>query len=121
MASFNIQSVSLDKTVGLQRPWRQRRATVVSQIMGEKVDAIGLQEANPSKTFAARGRLVAGTNQYRDVQIGLNRAGGSYALTNPYPYNCVNDSTTYKCVYKNRHATHGDRILLQHPDPRARL
>ena len=111
VASFNIQSVSLDRTVGLQRPWRQRRATVVSQILGEKVDVIGIQEANPSKTFAALGRLVAGTNQYRDVQLGLNEAGESYALTNPYPYNCVNDSSTYKCVYKNRHATHGDRIL----------
>jgi len=111
VASFNIQSVSLDKTSGLQRPWRQRRATVVSQILGERVDAIGIQEANPSKTFVASGRLVAGANQYRDLQAGLNAAGGSYALTNSNPYNCVNAVTTYKCVFKNRGASHGDRIL----------
>jgi len=109
VGSFNIQSVSLDKTSGLQRPWRQRRATVVSQVMGEKLDVLGIQEANPSKTFISR--LVDGANQYRDVQIGLNKAGGNFALTNPYPYNCVNSGTTYKCVYKNRHASHGDRIL----------
>jgi endonuclease/exonuclease/phosphatase family metal-dependent hydrolase len=109
VGSFNIQSVSLDKTAGLQRPWRQRRPTVVAQVMGEKVDVLGIQEANPSKTFASR--LVDGTNQYRDLQIGLNKAGGHFALTNPYPYNCLNSSTTYKCVYRNRHASHGDRIL----------
>jgi endonuclease/exonuclease/phosphatase family metal-dependent hydrolase len=109
VGSFNIQSVSLDKTVGLQRPWRQRRATVVSQVMGERLDVLGIQEANPSKTF--KSRLIDGANQYRDLQIGLNKAGGSYALTNVYPYNCVNSGTTYKCVYKNRHASHGDRIL----------
>lgn len=110
VASFNIQSVSLDKTVGLQRPWQQRRATVVSQIMGEKVDVIGVQEANPSTAFAPR--LVAGLNQFRDLQIGLNKAGGRYALTNPHPFNCLKSGTTHKCVYRNRHASHGDRILF---------
>lgn len=110
VASFNIQSVSLDKTVGNQRPWRQRRATVVSQIIREGVDVLGVQEANPSKTFAPR--LIDGLNQFRDLQIGLNKAGGSYALTNPHPYNCLNSGTTYKCVYRNRQASHGDRILF---------
>ena len=78
---------------------------------GREGRRIGIQEANPSKTFVASGRLVAGANQYRDLQAGLNAAGGSYALTNSNPYNCVNAVTTYKCVFKNRGASHGDRIL----------
>ena len=61
VASFNIQNVSLDRTVGLQRPWRVRPPTVISQILGERVDVIGVQEAQPSTHFASR--LVDGSTR----------------------------------------------------------
>src|SRR4051794_25335269 len=50
VGSFNIQSVSLDATVGNQRPWKTRRPGVIADILGEKLDVVGIQEANPSKT-----------------------------------------------------------------------
>jgi endonuclease/exonuclease/phosphatase family metal-dependent hydrolase len=109
VASFNIQSVSLDKTSGNQRPWRQRRAGVIADIMGERPDVIGLQEANPSRSFASR--LKDGPTQYYDLRNGLNKAGGNYQVTNGYAFNCVRSTTSYKCRYKYRGASHGDRIL----------
>jgi len=109
VASFNIQSVSLDKTSGNQRPWRQRRAGVIADILGERPDVVGVQEANPSRTFASR--LVDGVTQYFDLRNGLNKRGGNYQLTNGYSYNCVRPTTTYKCRYQYRGASHGDRIL----------
>lgn len=109
VASYNVQNVSLDKTEGERRPWRERRPAVIANIIGENVDVIGVQEVNPSKKFAPR--LVAGKNQFQDLRAGLNAAGGSFALTNAYAYNCKKPSTSYRCKKKNRGASHSDRIL----------
>jgi len=110
VASFNVQSVSLDRTSGNQRPWRTRRAGVIADILSEKVDVVGVQEANASRYFASR--LVSGATQMHDLKNGLNKAGGSYQLTNWYPYNCVNYWTTYKCVARNHRTSGGNRILF---------
>ncbi len=109
VGTFNIQSVSLDSTRGEKRPWRQRRGRVVSEILGERVAVLGLQEANPSKYFASR--LVHGSNQYLDLRNGLNARGGHYAVANRYAYNCVKSATPYKCRHKDRNASNGERIL----------
>ncbi|MEP7089335.1 MAG: endonuclease/exonuclease/phosphatase family protein [Nocardioidaceae bacterium] len=109
VGSFNVLSVSLDRTQGLQRPWKQRRATVISQITGEHVDVIGVQEANPSNIYQSR--LVDGISQLKDLRNGLNTSGGSFALTNGYAYNCANSTTSYKCRPVNRKASFADRIL----------
>lgn len=108
-ATFNVQSVGVDRTAGERRPWRKRRGTVISQILGERVDVIGVQEVNPSNTF--RSRLVAGTNQMFDLRNGLNRAGGRYALTSNAAANCLNPVSTYRCRYRNRGASGSERIL----------
>jgi len=109
VASFNLQSVGLDKTRGAQRPWKQRRSAVISEISGERVDVIGVQEANPAKSFS--GRLVDGTNQYLDLRNGLNRAGGHFALTNVNAVDCVNGTTAFKCHPHDRDASFSERIL----------
>ncbi len=109
VASFNVLSVSTDRTDGNRRPWRERRATVIRQILQEDLDVIGAQELNHGKYFASR--LVDGTSQMTDLRNGLNRAGGSYALTNTAAFNCVKASTQYKCVRKYRAASGADRIL----------
>lgn len=109
VASYNVRSVSLDKTDGDIRPWRERRATVIGNIVGENLDVLGVQEVNPSKAFASR--LVDGSNQYLDLRNGLNKAGGSFALTNRYAFNCKKPMTQYKCKHKNRGASQSDRIL----------
>jgi endonuclease/exonuclease/phosphatase family metal-dependent hydrolase len=110
VGSFNILSASVDRTSGNQRPWKDRRDTVVNQILDENIDVIGLQEANQSKFFADR--TVTGTTQMNDVVAGLNARGAHYRLSNANGFNCVNSSTPYKCVYKYRAATGADRIVF---------
>ena len=109
VGSFNVQSVSLDRTDGNRRPWRDRRGTVIRQILDEHLDVLGAQELNHAKVFAPR--LVDGTTQMADLRNGLNKAGGTYALTNPYATNCVDGSTNYKCRYRYRAASGDNRIL----------
>jgi endonuclease/exonuclease/phosphatase family metal-dependent hydrolase len=109
VGSYNIQSVSLDKTLGEQRPWRDRRAGVIADILGEDVDVVGIQEGNQSYSFASR--LVDGRSQILDLRNGLNNAGGSYALTNTNAFNCVNPDSSYQCQYKYQGASGGDHIL----------
>jgi endonuclease/exonuclease/phosphatase family metal-dependent hydrolase len=108
VGSFNVMTVTGDTTDGNRLPWAKRRATVVKQILGEKVDVIGVQEVNQSYLYPER--LVNGGTQFLDLKNGLNAAGGTYALTNENSYNCVNPKSSYKCVYRNRGASGGDRI-----------
>jgi endonuclease/exonuclease/phosphatase family metal-dependent hydrolase len=110
VGSFNVVTVSGDTAAsGNRHTWKERRPTVIKQILGEDVDVVGVQEANQSYTFASR--LVDGGTQFLDLKNGLNSAGGTYALTNENSYNCVNPTTSYKCVYKDQGASGGDRIL----------
>lgn len=109
-ASFNVLSVSLDGTSGNKRPWRERRSTVIRQILSEDLDVLGAQELNHSKHFAPR--LVDGITQMTDLRNGLNKAGGNWQLTNSYSFNCVNASTQHKCAYKYRAASGDNRILF---------
>jgi len=110
VGSFNVLTVSADSTAsGERKTWRQRRATVVNQIVAQDLDVIGLQEANQSPYFEKH--LVSGRTQYLDVLNGMNAAGGSYAVTAPYPYNSRNGWSNHKCVFKNRAASAGDRII----------
>lgn len=109
VATYNVTNVSLDKAAGEFRPWKERRGTIIAQILGESVDVIGVQEVNPSRVYAPR--LVAGKTQYVDLRNGLNAAGGAFALTNKYSYNCKKARTQYNCKRKNRGSSHSDRIL----------
>src|SRR3954451_4569404 len=108
VGSFNVMTVTGDTTSGNRLPWAKRRATVVNEILGENVDVIGVQEVNQS--YSRPERLVDGGTQFLDLRNGLNSAGGSYALTNAYSYNCVNPKSSYKCVYQDRGASGDDRI-----------
>jgi endonuclease/exonuclease/phosphatase family metal-dependent hydrolase len=108
-ASFNVLTVSADTTSGEQKPWLQRRDTVLAQILGQHPDVLGLQEANQSKTFASR--LKDGDTQYRDILNGLNLRGGHYAVTNDVPNNCVKADYSTNCTYQYRGASGDNRIL----------
>ena len=110
VGSFNVSSVTFDSSAsGDQRPWKERRGKVVSQILASNLDVVGVQEANPSNTYY--NQLVNGVNQFDDLKNGLNSAGGHWALTNAIPYNCVNGQSTYNCVYQYRGASNDTRIL----------
>lgn len=109
VASFNIQSVGLDRTSGMQRPWHKRRAKVVRQILNNDVDVIGVQEAAFSTSFAPR--MVNGANQYLDLRNGLNAHGGHYALTTRAAVNCARAYVSYRCRPRDRNASGAERIL----------
>lgn len=108
VGTFNVMTVSGDRTEGNRRPWAQRRAAVVKQILGERLDVVGVQEVNQSIRF--KDRLVSGDTQIQDLRNGLVAAGGAYAVTNETPYNCVNPVSSYNCSYQYRGASGGDRI-----------
>ncbi|MGZ4428531.1 MAG: endonuclease/exonuclease/phosphatase family protein [Nocardioidaceae bacterium] len=109
VGSYNVASVSLDSSKAGQEPWAQRRLGVIANILDAHLDVVGVQEANQSSHFAAS--TPDGVNQFLDLQNGLNKAGGHYALTNTNSYNCVNPASSYKCVRQYRGASGGTRIL----------
>jgi endonuclease/exonuclease/phosphatase family metal-dependent hydrolase len=110
VGSFNISGVHTDSGArGDHRVWKVRRARVVAQILRERLDVLGVQEANQSTVY--RKRLSYGANQYLDLRGALNRKGGAYALTNTNAYDCVNPRSTYKCRRKDQNASGSNRIL----------
>ena len=50
VGSFNIQSVSLDATVGNQRPWKTRRPGVIADILGERSTSSGSRRLTRADT-----------------------------------------------------------------------
>ena len=110
VGTFNIVGVNVDKNAsGERKVWRARRATVIGQILRERLDVVGVQEANQSTIY--RSHLASGKAQFLDLRNGLNAAGGHYALTSPYSYNCYRPFSSRKCHYKYRAASGDDRIL----------
>jgi endonuclease/exonuclease/phosphatase family metal-dependent hydrolase len=109
VGSFNIQSAGHDRSVGLQRPWRKRRATVVRQILANRIDVLGVQEAAYTPSF--RPRLVTGRTQYLDLRNGLNSLGGRYAVTVKAAVNCKRPYVAANCRRRDRNASAADRII----------
>lgn len=107
VGSFNVRGVNTDSTDG--QPWRERRPAVVRDILGERVDVIGLQELSQNNGYAEL--LEDGPNQMLDLVAGLEEAGGSYALTNTASANCARDWTASRCDYVYRGASRSTRIL----------
>lgn len=107
VGSFNVRGVHLDGKGGL--PWRERRPAVVRDILGERVDVLGLQEVNHAPGYADR--LEDGPNQMLDLVAGLTEGGGTYALTNSAAMDCLREWTTARCEYVDRDASRMTRIL----------
>ena len=110
VGTFNVSGVNNDPIAsGDQHTWRERRPVVVKEILGAQLDVVGLQEANQSSIYSSS--LDYGKNQYLDLKAALNNAGGHYALTNEYYYNCVKDTSNQNCVYQYRGASGDNRII----------
>lgn len=110
VGTFNIVGVNADRAAsGEHKVWKVRRTTVISQILRQRLDVVGVQEANQSTIY--RSHLVDGITQYLDLRNGLNKAGGHYQLTAVYPYNCVRAFSSRSCHYRNRAAAGDNRIL----------
>ena len=110
IGSFNVVGVHADaKAHGNQKTWKKRRPVVVSQILRQRLDVVGVQELNQSTVY--RSHLNYGENQYLDLKGALKKKGASYALTNVNAYNCVRPRSTYKCVAKNQGSAGDNRIF----------
>jgi len=111
VGTFNIVTVSADGNAsGERKVWRERRGTVISQILREGLDVVGVQEANQSSIYGSR--LVDDKrNQYLDLRAGLNRQGAAYQVSSVYPYNCYKAWSSRNCHYRNRAASGDNRIL----------
>jgi len=107
VGSFNVRGVNTDGSDGL--PWRDRRPAVVRDILGERVDVLGLQEVSQNNGYADE--LEDGPNQMLDLVAGLTEADGTYALTNTSSANCLRDWTLHRCEYVYRGASRSTRIL----------
>ncbi|GAB3989816.1 endonuclease/exonuclease/phosphatase family protein [Nocardioides marmoraquaticus] len=113
VGSFNISGVHGDSSAsGDRKVWRERRGRVVNQIISRKLAVVGLQEANPSATYASRLVDRSTTTQYDDLVSGLNAAGGNYAVTTAAPYNCARAASSYRCDYRDQGSALSNRIIF---------
>ncbi len=110
VASFNVRSVTKSPSSREEQPWRQRREVVIRQILRERLDVVGVQEASQNSNY--RSQLVDGRNQFLDLRNGLRKAGGRWGLTSPAAYNCVKAYTSANCRYKDRGASRTTKILF---------
>jgi endonuclease/exonuclease/phosphatase family metal-dependent hydrolase len=109
VGSFNIRNATLPLIPGIAA-WSKRRNVVIRQILAQKLDMVGIQEASFRPNSTVKYPSGART-QYADLIRGLNAAGGNYKLTSKAAYNCENAKSPYKCDYVDRGASGGERIL----------
>jgi endonuclease/exonuclease/phosphatase family metal-dependent hydrolase len=94
VASFNIRNGLIDPGAG--QPWSVRRTLVANNILSQKIDVAGLQEAEYS-------RLANGEHQYQDL-LGL--LGPSWKIScatddNPYCDQMTNYSAGTRIIYNS--------------------
>lgn len=108
VASYNVRCATCTSSRSEERPWTERRDAVVSTINAADPDVIGFQEAQQS-WITEDGKRV-NRAQFEDL---LTRLGEPWAITNAYRNNCVKSTTPTDCVYKDRGATNGTRIMYR--------
>ncbi len=92
------------------KSWYDRRSAVVSTILGQDVDVLGVQEASQGWLYANDGASSEkiDLSQFEDL---VNRLGAPYALANPARNNCVKSTTPTNCVYADQGASQGTKII----------
>lgn len=107
VGSFNVRNVTFAKRP--TRNWRERRRVIIDEILDQKIQLLGIQEAHPGRFLDVA--YPDGENQYLDLKNGLNKAGGHFRLTDPTSFNCEDGHTWRNCRYRDRGASRGTRIL----------
>ncbi len=97
VASYNVGSKS-DTKGGT---WATRRSAVVSTILSQRPDVIGLQEASQGKL---------GGKDLSQAEDLVNRLGKPYALANTARYNCANPTSPHKCAAQYQGAANSQKI-----------
>jgi len=113
-ATFNVRcaNCSAKSKNSREKTWAVRSQVVASQILGEDVDVIGIQEASPGLLHGSVYGAYDGKSQFEQL-VGL--LGGSYAVTDPSRYNCARTDTTFtRCGgYKDQGASQDAKIIYK--------
>jgi endonuclease/exonuclease/phosphatase family metal-dependent hydrolase len=107
IGSYNIKCANCFGGLANELPWTGRRTAVVAAIRAANLDVVGLQEAGQAWLRDANGKLV-NTSQFEDL---MARMGAPWRLTNTKRNNCVKDTTPTKCVWADKGASKGTKIL----------
>lgn len=106
VASYNVTCYSCGNSKTNGRPWADRKDVVAAVIKKQSPDVIGVQEASQGLTLdPATGNK---SPQFEQLVAAL---GGKYKVTNDQRYNCVKHTSPSSCVYKDRGASQGTRII----------
>ncbi|MGC3994802.1 MAG: fibronectin type III domain-containing protein [Propionicimonas sp.] len=110
VASYNVRCHSCNSGAANEQPWSVRRDYVAQTIEGANPDVIGLQEDQQSWLIDPDTGKKVNRSQFEDL-LGL--LGSPWALTNKYRNNCVKSTTPTNCVYKDRGASNGTKIMYR--------
>ena len=110
VASFNVRCANCYKKQNLERPWSERRATVVSTILEHEPDVIGIQEA--SQGWLKSGSKKIDLSQFEDLRNRLRSGGTPYEVTNKHRNNCVKSTTPSSCKHKDQGASQGTKVFF---------
>ena len=110
VASYNVRCANCFKHQNLERPWAERRGVVVSSILKQKPDVIGIQEA--SQGWLVSGGKKISLSQFEDLRNRLRSGGTPYEVTNAHRNNCVKSTTPSGCKYKDQGASQGTKIFF---------
>lgn len=109
VASYNVKCANCFAGAANELPWADRRAAVVSTIQSQMPDVLGVQEA--SQGWLKDDTRPGGVSQFEDLQERLQGAGAGYKLTNSKRNNCAKDTTPTNCVYADKGASQGTKLL----------
>ena len=107
VASYNVKCTNCYSGLPNEGTWYQRRDSVVAAVLAQRPDVIGFQEASQGWLKDSAGRPVS-VAQFDDL---VARLGSPYRLTNANRNNCVRSSTPTNCVYQDRGASQGTKIV----------
>ena len=107
VASYNIKCTNCYSGLPNEGTWYQRRDSVVATVKGQRPDVIGFQEASQGWLKDGAGNPVS-KSQFEDL---LERLGAPFKITNSSRNNCVKSTTPTNCVYQDRGASQGTRIV----------
>ncbi|MGV8907736.1 MAG: endonuclease/exonuclease/phosphatase family protein [Propionicimonas sp.] len=87
LGSFNLSGSNTDSGAGGEhQAWSNRMPVAVSQILGEKLDVLGVQEAYWGRPYPT---------QYNQLRDALNRAGGTYEVVDSVTSSSAGDRILY--------------------------
>ncbi|MGZ5367729.1 MAG: fibronectin type III domain-containing protein [Aeromicrobium sp.] len=111
VGTFNVKCANCNSHLPEEGTWAERRGTVVSMIVGQAPDVIGIQEASQAWLKDSSGKSID-LSQFEDLRNRLRTAGGNYQLANIHRNNCVKSTTPTNCAPKNQGASKGTKVFF---------